>query len=201
MKYEIATTPTGFAMMVAQVGMKLANVSPMMSKFGKRFQDKLRKNLRQGLGATGRKMPPLSQATLNSLVTDTDGKGNWVVLGTRRNMKGGSTPLYATGKMVKKFVFTLTGNNGFVMFVNDPHRMMVSEVNIKDRRWRAKRPEAARKALGAKGIKTTVEGARKGWIIPGRVPFALNSRQVKRSVTELNKYVLEPILRATATKR
>jgi len=166
MKYEIATTPTGFAMMVAQVGMKLANVSPMMSKFGKRFQAKLRKNLRQGLGATGRKMPPLSQATLNSLVTDTDGEGNWVVLGTRRNMKGGSTPLYATGKMVKKFVFTLTG-----------------------------------KALGAKGIKTTVEGARKGWIIPGRVPFALNSRQVKRSVTELNKYVLEPILRATATKR
>lgn len=193
MRYHLKTTPEGWTSIVRQIGRNLSNVTPMVKKFGKRWQTALRRNLRQGKNANGKPMDPLSSATLNSLVTAEDG---WTIIGVRKNLKGGSTPLNATGKMVSKFIYTMVGRNGFVMYVNDEHRRMVSSVNVKTRHWRAKNPKAAQKALAHKGIHTSIKGVSKGWRIPGRVPFALNSRQIKRSVTELNKFVLAPLFRS-----
>lgn len=188
-------TPEQFARSVEQMGANLGNIGPLMAKFAKRYQATMRRNVRAGMNANKTRMAPLKPLTMNGRMTRKDGSAG----PPRRSGKGG--PLNATGEMVRKFK-AKGDKSGWIGYVDDPQRQMVSfwqgnapsglPLTIRPKKDPTGRSMA--RAMGAKGMRVSAATARRGFKREARLPFGLSSRQVKRSVTDLNKFVLKPYL-------
>jgi len=180
-------TPDQFDALLKDIEDRLENIHPLMDKFGRRYQKALRRNIYTGRQATGAKMPPLTEATLNAIVTDNAKPSrNERQLGRRRDY--GDRPMLATGKMVKNFVYR-TFRNGFVLLNKAWTRSVVSGYHLKPVDIRV--TMAMSKHLAEKhDLKV-----KPGTVMhrPERIPFALNSRMVKRSVGDLNKYIFKAL--------
>lgn len=177
-------TPEQWALTQLEIARNLSNVRPIMSRFGKRYQKSSRKNLRSGKQATGRRMPGLSDITKQGQVVAEDDKTR---LGPRSSGRG---PLNATGKMVRGLVYA-TIRNGFILLNKNTNRAEVSGWHTKELKLRVTR-SMQRHLAKVHDIKVRI-----GTVLfrPARIPFALNSRQVKRSVGDLNKFILGSLLK------
>ena len=131
-------------------------------------------------------MAPLSQATLESnIVDDSDD----VEIGERARF--GNKPMKATGRMQKGLKYLLI-KNGLILLNEDRQRQNVSGVHTKD--WsKTVTFKMQRHLAGLHNIFVKV-----GTVLfrPARIPFALNSRKVKRSVRELNKFIFKKLFQS-----
>lgn len=194
-RYRKQATPEQAAVLFEKVASNLDNIGPIMRKHAKRYQATMRRNVRTGVNANKTRMAPLKPITMSGRITNRDGSA-----GPARKSYG-NTPLNATGEMVRKFI-ARADKSGWVAYVNDDHKRKVSfwqgnvptgqPLRIRPRRDGSGKSMA--KAMRAKGMMVTAEKARTGFVREARLPFGLSSRQVKRSVTDLNKFVLKPLL-------
>lgn len=154
----------------------------------------MRRNARRGLNADGTPMAPLSGLTLQGNISRVDGAP-----GARRSGYG-NIPLKATGEMARKFK-AIADDRGWIAHVTDDFKKKVSlwQGNVPSGRPMIIRPrrdpsgKSMAKAMAAKGMPVSPQTAARGFTRPARLPFGLNARRVKRSVTELNKYVMKPL--------
>lgn len=185
-------TPLEFAVLTRSIAINMDKTRPVMRKLKDRYEKSGRRNARTGKQATGDAMPPLTQLTLDGNIpneTDTapmsKGKRNPVTI--KRSSKG-NVPMKATQKMVRAFKGKLT-RNGFVLRVMDDERLAVSAMHMRNVSIRV--TKSMQKHLASvHNMKVKV-----GTILkrPARIPFALSSRQVKRSVTDLNKFIFKDL--------
>ena len=188
-------TQEQFEAALVRVEQSLGNIAPIMQKFAKRYQASMRRNVRQGKNADGSPMAGLSPLTMKGRITKRGGGA-----GPKRSGYG-SKPLQATGEMVRAFK-AVADAKGWIAYVNDEHKRKISfwqgnvpsgeTLTIKPRRDASGRSMA--RAMAKKGMPVSPKTAAHGFRRPARLPFGLNSRQVKRSVTDLNKFVLKPFL-------
>ena len=187
-------TPAQFAAVLVEISKRLGNIKPVMKKQAKRYQAHMRKNVRQSRNADGSPMAPLSGLTLRGNITNRDGSAGPL----RRNY--GAKPLLATGEMVRQFK-AIADDRGWIAHVTDDFKRKVSfwQGNVPTGRTLKIRPSrdpsgvAMAAAMARKGMPISRKTAAAGFTRPARLPFALDSRRVKRSVTELNKFVLKPL--------
>lgn len=189
-------TPEQYAASIEEVATALSDLTPIMSKLAKRYQTSMRKNARSGRNADGSPMAPLSPLTMKGRVTTKDGS-----LGQFRSSYG-SKPLKATGQMAKELK-AVADSKGWVAYVNDESKRIISfwqgnvpsgeDLFIRSRRDKSGRAMA--RAMAKKGMPVRPETAARGFRRPARLPFGLSSRQVKRSIGDLNKFVLRPFLK------
>lgn len=185
-------TPEEFAISIEKVSNNFLTLSPTLGGISKTFLGTLKNRISRSKNVNNTPMEPLTPATLNSIVTSE----NHTVIGLRRTLRGGNKPLYATGKLRKSLTTRVIGNDGFVMYISDSFRRMIATVNMFDRNIKPRNVSATNMSrhlahihkinISAEKLKTT------GINIPQRIPFALNSRQIKRSVKVLNNYILKP---------
>ncbi len=188
-------TQSQFEAAMVKVSLNIGNIGPIMKKFAKRYQASMRRNLRAGKNADGSPMEPLSRLTMQGNIT-TRGGGR----GPKRSSFG-SKPLQATGEMVRAFK-AVGDAKGWIAYVTDDYKRKISfwQANVPSGETLTIKPrqdksgKAMSRALGRKGMPISPSMAAHGLRRPARLPFALNSRQVKRSVTDLNKFILKPFL-------
>ena len=189
-------TQTQFERSMKVVELKLGRITPLMRKQAKRYQATMRRNVRTSMNANKTKMAPLSPLTLRgNISTKSGGQGP-------KRSSYGNKPLEATGEMVRALK-AFADSKGWVAYVTDEFKRMVSfwqanvptgeNLNIKSKKDRSGRSMA--RAMAKKGMPVSPAKAAHGFNRPARLPFAMSSRQVKRSVTELNKFVLSPFLK------
>jgi len=133
-------------------------------------------------------MEPLTGLTLQGIV------------GGRERRSYGDRPLEATGKMRRAFK-AFPDDRGWIAYVTDDFKRKVSfwQANVpggQSLRIRAVRDSSGRsmaRAMARKGMPVSPATAAAGFLRPARHPFALKATQIRRSVKELNKYVLKPL--------
>ncbi len=181
-------TPEQFATVLKEIGAKLGNIKPIMSKQAKRYQTAMRRNISQQRNADGSPMEPLTPLTLKGTVNGLE----------RRSY--GNRALEATGKMKRAFK-AFPNDRGWIAYVTDDFKRKVSfwQGNVptgKPLRIKALRDPSGRsmaKAMARKGMPVSPATAAAGFYRPARLPFGLKATQVRRSVKELNKFVLKPL--------
>lgn len=182
-------TPEQFATVLKEIGAKLGNIKPIMSKQAKRYQTAMRRNISQQRNANGSPMAPLTELTKWGQTVD--GRERWSL---------GDRALEATGKMKRAFK-AFPNDRGWIAYVTDDFKRKVSfwQGNVptgKPLRIKALRDPSGRsmaKAMARKGMPVSPATAAAGFYRPARLPFGLKATQVRRSVKELNKFVLKPL--------
>lgn len=184
-------TQEQFEAALLEVAVKLGNIEPVMKKFAKRYQATMRKNLRSGVNANGEPMAPLAPLTLQGNVTVGIGRSKTFDV-NRQNF--GHTPLRATGDMLRSLK-AFADDKGWVAYVTKEEKKLISKWQSENMLIKAREPSgrAMARAMARKNMPVSPAKARRGFKRPARIPFALSSKQVKRSVTDLNKFVLEPL--------
>jgi hypothetical protein len=185
-------TPEQYGRAMTEFASKLSNIKPVLSKTAKKVTNQMKYNVYRGKNADGTPMDPLTGLTLKGNVTGTG----------RKRSAYGSKPLKATGEMVRSFKSNVD-DRGWVAYVADDFKRKVSfwqgnvptglPLRIKPRSDKSGRAMA--RAMAGKGMPVKPSTAASGFIRPARLPFALNAKQVRKSVKDLNAHVLKPFLR------
>lgn len=186
-------TPEQFSFAMMDVADNIGNILPVMNKFAKRYQATMRRNVRTSMNANNEPMAPLAPLTMKGKITRRDGRAG----APRRSY--GNRPLLATGEMVRALK-AVADAKGWIAHVTDEHKRMISfwQGNVPSGETLRIRSHgngmAMARAMAAKGMPVSAAAAVSGFQRPARLPFALNSRQVKRSITDLNKFILKPFI-------
>jgi hypothetical protein len=181
-------TPAQFAAVLVDISDKLGHIKPVMAKQAKRYQLAMRRNISQQRNADGSPMEPLTGLTLQGKV------------GGRERRTYGDRALQATGQMRRAFK-AFPDDRGWIAYVTDDFKRKVSfwQGNVPSGRPMRIKPardpsgRSMARAMARKGMPVSPATAAAGFFRPARLPFALKATQVRRSVKELNKFVLKPL--------
>lgn len=178
-------TPEQWADTVRDISRRLTHTRVLRRRFGMRWQRSLKRNITSGKNANNTPMARLKEISYNANVVADDDE---TILGERARF--GSKVMKATGRMQKGLSYLLI-KDGLIIANRDRQRQEVSGYHTKDVRMIVS-PKMQRHLAGLHNIFIKV-----GSVIfrPARIPFALNSRQVKRSVRELNAFIFRKLLK------
>lgn len=183
---RLRMTPEQVAIALIGVRERLQDTSPVTKKLASRFERSFKVRVEKGKNADGSDMERLHTNTLQAIGRDEKED----VIGIRAFY--GNKPLKFTGQM-KRGIKGQHFKSGFIVYIMDSFKQKVAN-------WQSNRPTGRELHI------TVSEKMAKHLALhhnlfmkPGtvikrtaRVPFAINGKQLRTSIRELNAHVMEP---------